>query len=587
MKRFLLFVAVMFVLASCVPQRTLQRLEGLWGRYRITDGQEPIPGLTEVALSFPAVEQVDGEDAIWFQFEAFAGKERLFAVALLVPSVDFLYRCGPEVEVYRYLLFPGKGDGHPLEYVSSSTGEAVVPKLNFFKNLMPHAQSVHDPEMPLFSEGTYLGHPLRRIEKGRGAKRLPSEEARHLELDSEVLIGTSRSTRDDMSGRLYGPRSDWSDLEKDYTYVPLSKEDYRQMIDAGMNIFRVPLDHLPWVIEEPVYFLVRSGYEDMPELLYRSNFFGAVMYMDEPAIRAMAFDGMLKDFKSPRKAASVVVELTRGRYQGAGGYGMRNLDKQLRKAGYDFGDIEILQPDYPVWETVPSAVWYEMEAGVSGWCLEGRYLPKWFAGLAKSELGVDFPDDVESCIEFHHAFLTGAARRFDAKWGVAIYGQMDFEAAERVFPIAYEQGANYFWFWTSDHAHHVPFVEQLEHTRKLREYIKAHPRKATAKERTAQAEVAIALPWGYLCDHYQMKHYTSVDPGFDVGRMWWSTEMELTDDNGHGVKYKDVLGAAMQEAVKLLKADIRFDFIFLRRGEKVEGYEEVRSVQENSEVVVE
>ena len=63
--------------------------------------------------------------------------------------------------------------------------------------------------------------------------------------------------------------------------------------------------------------------------------------------------------------------------------------------------------------------------------------------------------------------------------------------------------------------------------------------------------------------------------------------MELTDDNGHGVKYKDVLGAAMQEAVKLLKADIRFDFIFLRRGEKVEGYEEVRSVQENSEVVVE
>ncbi|MFO7889877.1 MAG: hypothetical protein R6V04_06015 [bacterium] len=43
------------------------------------------------------------------------------------------------------------------------------------------------------------------------------------------------------------------------------------------------------------------------------------------------------------------------------------------------------------------------------------------------------------------------------------------------------------------------------------------------------------LPWGYFCDHYQMKHYTSVDSTFTQGRMWWSTKMELTDQNGHDV----------------------------------------------------
>lgn len=586
MRILYLLVALMLAVPSFASGKTLQEVEGLWGRYEmIGGGQDSLPGLTHVVLSFPAVERVNGKQAVWFQLEAFSGDRRLYAIALLVPALDFLYRCGLDVDVYRYLLFPEKD--HPLEYVSKATGKAMIPKLDFFRNLLPHAASVDDPEMPFFVKGIYLGHFMHRLEKGKGASLLPLKEVRRLELDSDVLIGNSRSFRDDGSGRLYHSMSDWSNVEKDYTYVTFTQEDYRQMIAAGMNIFRVPLAHLQWVIEEPVYFLVRSGFENMPELLYRSNFFGAVMYMDEPVIRAMAFDGILSRFTSPQKAAELVVELTRGRYQGDGGYGLRNLNKLLRNAGYDFGKLEILQPDYPVWETVPSAAWYEMEAGVAGWLLEGRYLPKWFAGLVKSELGVDFPDDVELCIKYHHAFFTGAARRFGAKWGVAIYGQMDPEAAERVFPIAYDQGATYFWFWTSDHAHHVPFSEQLEHTRKLREYIKAHPRKATAKEWTAQAKVAIALPWGYLCDHYQMKHYTSVDTSFNTGRMWWSTKMALTDDNGHGVKYKDVLAAAVREAVNLLKEGTRFDFIFLRRGEKAEGYDEVRRVLENGQVAVE
>jgi len=287
-------------------------------------------------------------------------------------------------------------------------------------------------------------------------------------------------------------------VDEDYTYVELTQDDYREMMAAGFNTFRVPLDHLSWVIDEPVWFLVRQGFDTRPDILYRSNFFGAVMYMDEPAIRAMGFDRMFRNFTSPTKAAAVVLELTRGRYHGDGGYGNRHLQRLLTNAGYRFGDLEIVQPDYPVWETVPSAAWYEMEAGIRGWCMEARYVPEWFAGLMQGELGVDFPADAESVIQFHNALFTGASRRFGAQWGVAIYGQ-------------------------------------------------THP-----------------------------------DP---ASRMWWSTAMETTDDNGHGATYGQVMAAAAGQAAELLRAGTLFDFVFLRNGEKAEGYDEVRRVLDTAEMV--
>ncbi|MFH1567605.1 MAG: hypothetical protein ABIL09_06340 [Gemmatimonadota bacterium] len=568
--------------SACAPPEGLESLEGIQARYSVPRGRAPIPGLTEVILGFPRVESVAGGKAIWFQMEALAGQQRLFAVAMLVSGADFLYPSALPVTVHRYLLFPPEGG--PIEYVDQATGKALVPKLEFFRNLLPHSVAVTDLDLPFFREGTYLGQPLHRTSMGPEYELLALDGARRLALDGEVLVGTSRSSRDDGSGRLYGPLATWSDLEKDYTYVELNEADYGQMMAAGFNTFRVPLGHLPWVMDEPVWFLVREGFAERPDLLYRSNFFGAVMYMDEPAIRAMGFDGMFRNFTSPPKAAAVVVELTRGRYQGYGGYGNRNLHRLLTAAGYDFGQLEIVQPGYPVWETVPSAAWYEMQAGLQGWCFEARYIPEWFADLIHDELGVDFPPEADACIQFHNALFTGASRRFGTRWGVAIYGQMGPQAAERLFPLAYERGATYFWFWTSDRAHHVPFAEQLQHARALRQYAAAHPRQASAAELTARARVAIALPYGYVFDHYQLKHFTEVDESFTTGRMWWSTEMETTDNNGHGATYGQVMAAAAREAAELLRAGTLFDFVFLNAGEAIEGYDQVRRVSESAEV---
>ncbi len=558
-----------------MSEKISRELKGLWGRYELLGGQGARPGVTRVVLSIPAVETLKkGDEAIWFQLEAFSDDRRIYAIALLTSSLDFLCPDGADVDAYRYLLFPAEGS--PLEFVSSRTGKALLPAFDFFKNLLPHARNEDDREMPLFTDGTYLGHRLRRLEAGKDASLLPLKDARRLELETDVLIGTGRNFKDAEGKRLHMPaQTSYSD-ELEYTYVRFTEDDYGEMIeDVGMNLFTIEPDQFSCVNEKPVFFILRRDFEKFPDLLYRSNFSGSVQFMDEPAWLAMAH-GEVTDMRTPQKAASKLIDMARERYAGDGSYGMRNLMQRLREAGYDFGDIEILQPDYPVWETVTSAAWYELEAGIPGYVFEGRYVPKQFADLVKSKLDVDFPDDVESCLEFHYAFYRGAARHFGAKWGVAIYGQMAFEAADRVFPLAYDEGATYFWFWTSDHGHHVPFPEQKELTRKFRNYVKSHPRGATPEELTAGAKAAIALPWGYLLD----------DAILHPGMLWKSPHMKLENKNSHGVRYKDVLRAATLKAAELLRQGTRFDFLFLREDENVGTYDELHRVLEDGEVVV-
>ncbi len=557
--------------------------QGNWARYEVTGLPGALPSLSHLVVSLPPTQRADDPSRFWVQVEAFAGPRRCFALAMQVGSLDFLYPGGGAVEVFRYVLFPAAGEG--LEFVSATTGQALLPPCGFFTHLLPRAVAVADPDMPFFATGTWAGRTLRRVARGNRASLLPVGQARRLVLDPEVLVGTSRSVRDTNTGRLYQPGDEPADTAPDYTYVPLGPADYRALIGAGMNLFDVPPEHLPWVIEEPVFFLLRDGLERLPELLYRSNYLGTVQFMDEPAIRAMAFERLARDFTSPSAAAELVLELTRGRYLGDGVYGAGNLNRRLHAAGLELGPQPLLQTDFPVWETVPGAAWYELEAGAGGWLLEARFRPTWFAGLVQRELGVHFPADAESCIRYHCAFATGAARRFGAPWGISIYGQMETEAAARVFPLAYDLGARYFWFWTSDRAHHVPFGEQLELTRAFRDYARAHPRPRLPASRTGPAEVAVALPWGYLCDHYELKAYPAYDTTFTVGRMWWSSAMEMTDTNAVGVPYRQVLAAAAAQAAQLLAQGTLFDFVFLRPDESASGYRRVVRIQEDGQVL--
>lgn len=544
---------------------------GKWARYEAIEPPSGHPRATEAVLS--VVPGADADTSAWIRWEARTPDGLLFAFETLVDSAALLSPLSADGNILRYILRP-PGTA-PLEYVDLS-GRALLPPFSFDPLLVPklHGATPQPDSLPAAID--WLGRAFRRVETGGNAQPWSRDDVRRLELDPEVLVGTSRSFRDDGTGR----ERDLAGRSGDYRYVELREGDYREMIDAGMNLFRVPASHLPWVIDEPVFFVTYEQLGEHPELLYRSNYVGAVMYMDEPAHRLLSRSA-LSDMRSPAEGADLLVDVTRGRFESDSGYGRRFLAKMLRRAGFAWGAAELLPADLPVWEAVTGAVWYELEAGPPGVCLEGRFQPRTFASLVGSALDVDFPDDARSCILAHVAQLRGAARHFDARWGIAVYGQMDPAAADRTFPLAYRRGATYFWLWTSGGDHHVPWTRQLELARNLRELVRQErDARAGAARAPIRAGTALVLPWGYEMDEYALRPFARGE----AAELWRSPRLALEAENGAGATYGGVLAAGFREAARLLRAGEEYDILYLRPDEQASGYDTVVRVRESGEV---
>jgi hypothetical protein len=530
-----------------------------WARYRRVSGPEAEPRIDRLELVAGP-----GEGGVWLDQAAYAGSRRVIALSLLSPSTAVLG--GGPVDAIRYVTHHEAGS---IGWVDARTGEALLPGTGLAP-LLPRGAG-GDPWPPQL---TFLGREFAREEPGDEPARLPHAPGRTVVLDPDVQIGTSRHIRDDGTGlHDTGGRP-----ARDYRYVELTGADYRDMIGAGMNVFRVPVSHLPWVLDEPAFVLTLGGYREYPDLPFRGSYLGAVMYMDEPAARCYVAGDFAAEH-DPARAAQGVIQRTRDWLASDEKYGSRHMAAKMSESGCDYGAI--VQSGYPVWEAVPSAAWYQLEAGMSGYCWEARLDPARLARESRENLGVDFPADIDACIDFHVAILRGAARHFDRPWGVSQYGQSVAAAADRLFPRAYDAGATYFWLWTSDAGHHFPHARQLEVTKALRRHEAENPRGATARALTAAgARTAIVLPWGYGFDDY----FFGAASRFRGGQLWGSRSMRLEDRNAAGTTHREVLAAAMREAVPLLERGEAYDVLFLRDDEPADGYEHVRRISMDARV---
>jgi len=541
---------------------------GDWAKYKVMKNEDTPPRITHIEMSVLCSEVVDEKTYFWWQLTAFENERIRYTIKLLVDNLNFLSSGNSELNADRYLFYEiGK---QPLEYVNIHTGKALLPEIHFVANFLPHVAST-DEEFPLFQRGHYLGHPIQLVEKGRNpVDRIPT--AKKLSLDPELTIGTGRNFHDADGKRLYYPGQPAPEGNPEYTYVKFVEEDYHELIhEVGMNFFTISPDQRQYVLDEPVFFVSNIDDANIPELLYRSNYKGLVQFMDEPVYLAMAHQD-LTETKTPVEAADKVVYQIRERFLADGSYGSRRLNALLKQEGYNFGDVEIVQDNFPVWETAASGAWYEFKAGLPGYVFEGRYQPKTFSKRIKETFDVDFPDTTDACIAFHFAWYRGAARHFGGSWGVAIYGQMDLDVAPLIFPLEYEQGAEYLWFWTSDHGHNVPYAEQKEHTKRFREYQKEHPRIYPSWPLIEQAEVAIALPYGYQLDDYVMRW-----------QCLWNNPKHLGLDmkNSSGVTYREVLKVALLEICTQLQHGNLFDLVYWGDSE-IAGYKKVRMIMENA-----
>ena len=102
-------------------------------------------------------------------------------------------------------------------------------------------------------------------------------DTQRLSLRPDTLIGPPSNTRQKDETRRY----DMSD----YELVPLTEADYDEMIEAGINCVRVDTEQVEWVKNRNIFYwgidATALGY---PECLYRSNYLGPALFMDEPAV---------------------------------------------------------------------------------------------------------------------------------------------------------------------------------------------------------------------------------------------------------------------------------------------------------------
>lgn len=497
-------------------------------------------------------------DSIWWQLEAKAGEDDespLFTLRALTSSKPLTSH--PEnLKFYRYILSI-LAKGEVLEYVNINTKSALIPPWkDFEKNFVPHIAFGSHKQDSFPETLEYLGHILTMKYISHDVLWKNWDNAKVLELDPELLVGTGRNFKD-----AEGHRLPQIPERQNYTYVKFEEEDYRLMIDTGINLFTIAPDQEKWVRDKPVFYLrpVAGGPQlSYPADLYRSNYIGSVMFMDEPAIIMVGDKNIHNTLRYFSDAAATVRKRIRERYYSGGSYSAFLLENQLAQAGVNLGDMKLEQYDFPAWETIFEMAYYELVAEVNGIVHEGRYQLKAFDDAVARLTHVPRKHTPKELLRYHFAFLRGAARSFSKYWGASIYGQCDPEISPLAIKMAYDMGARYIWFWTSDHGHHMPFPEQLELVRKLRQHEVENPRPSiTGEQRTI--DTAIVIPYGYF---------------ISLENLWWVRVLEQEGKNAAYRKYEKLMKNAIKAIHNEMDQGHGFDII-VNDGRDIKGYENV------------
>ncbi len=509
--------------------------EGDWIRYRVLRASEWIPVPVDTVTVVVGPRTTEG---LRWQMKASREDGSGFLIDVVSDRAPMTSEDGDIGRVYSYGFRPGEG---PLyRYVDRHTGAPKPPIYGFREGLIPTPRSRLDIVGPFLGTGAYLGQLLTVDDFGGGAALETRDDEKIVRLDDDLLIGTARTIRDDGTGK--------DPTTGDYRYVPLSREDVDRQIEAGFNLYLCNRDYVSMVRDRDVYFILRQFSEEdpYPDLLYRSNFWGPAMFADEPAIRVNS-----QDCASIHAAAALLRLRNHAYFLGPSGSPMDRrptrrdaVVRMILAAGFGVGDWFPEQTHVPVWETIHESAFYQLQGGAAGIVHEGRYHLRDYASFLEKILGEGVELDESGMFDMIYAFLRGAARSFDGDWGTAIYGQADFSIAPQAIRQAYDMGARYIWFWTSDHDHHLPFDRQLELARSIREHQKTHPRDRRSLVRAAR--VAVALPDGYIAQ---------------LGLIWKNPKIQSLLPNPRGVLYGDVIADAYWEAYRLLKQGVPFDFV--------------------------
>ncbi|MCP5527005.1 MAG: hypothetical protein H7A47_09390 [Verrucomicrobiales bacterium] len=558
-------------------------LPGWEARYVHADnGALPESVVREFTLAWGPLEESNERPHQWFHVTATkAGGGRygiwLFADGYPPPTLP-----AAREAVARYVL--QEGDSPPVEFRDRQTGRAVLPSVGGWQYLLPRV-GVSDEAAggaPFPRTVRYLGHDYSLFEATKSAvPAAPPAECRVVSLLPDVLVGVAGNTRQRDETRRYD--------DSDYELVRLTREDYREMVDAGMNCLRVDAGQLAWVQDWEVFYWGVGGSDvPYPEGLYRSRYLGPVLFLDEPAVctRDQVLRPRLRDDPDYRRnltPQSALAAFERFFNETSLEHAPWVLLRGLAaRPDVDPGAMRFPQENLHTWETMVSSAAYQLSrnpltpAAVvfepPGRVGTRRTLPE-----LNMSYGCQIPvDDSDHLLAIITGFLRGAARLTDKSWGVSIYGSVDRADAFGYLTRAYDLGATRFLFWDSHRLACVPFHECLALARALKLRVENQPHRDLARLKRA-AEVAILLPPGYNLGHVHLGR----------GNLWGVGELNLERTNRSGVPYRAVMRHCFTEIERCLRLGVAFDLLWDLPDIRPAGYREVVRIREDGRVEIE
>lgn len=438
----------------------------------------------------------------------------------------------------------------PREYRHEVTGRAVLPSMSPWEEIWP--QPLPGGRM------RYLGHIYIR-DNDANAPTPPPANPRIVNLRPDLWLGPPSNAKQQDETRRYDG--------SDYTYIPFAKADYETMAQAGITVVKAVGPQQSWAEDLGLFFWGPHEQLPYPELLYRSQYLGPALFLDEPAVGTRDHDLRPKLANDPAFRKSITAEAAFDAYRahytksitaGPAQVLMRTL--KARK-DIDLGTMSFAQRNVYNWETMPeTAAWalsqdpHVPEAMVfepPGRIGTRRTLPEW-----NMAYGTQFRiDDMRVLPSIVFGFLRGAARLNHKKWGVSIYGAVERADAPYWLTHAYDLGAERFFFWDNYQLACVPFGEILALSRHLRNHARQHPRGAVE-----QATRAILLPPGYGLGHVQTGR----------GNLWGIGELNLERRN-----HRAVMSRFFAEIERSLREGVAFDLFWDIAGQNLNGYADI------------
>ncbi len=530
-------------------------------------------------VTIGAVEEMAGVISQWMRLRATKANGEKFAVCLLgnsAPSDDFTIA---RATISRYTL--QIKDDTPLEFLDKFTGKPILPALSAWQYLFPKLADKATQNAIFPQAVQYLGHTYHLTDITESGESAEPSNTHLLSLRPDALIGPPSNTRQKDETRRYDT--------SDYELIPLTAADYDEMIAAGINCVRVNEEQVEWVKNRNVFYWgIDAAALGYPECLYRSNYLGPAIFMDEPAVCTrdhvlrpkLEADPAFRKALTPQLAFEAFQDYFHtAKYDGAPTRLCKGLEAHL---DVDLGDMKFLQQNLYTWETMISSAAYQLSEGNTKTPAAIVFEPPGRVGTMRTlpemnmtygcQIPIDNPKNLASIL---YGFLRGAARQTDKNWGMSIYGQVHRADAFWLQTHAYDLGARHFHYWDNYQLACVPYSEVLALSRNLSAHAESHPHRNLDKLRAA-AEIVILLPPGYNLGHVEMGR----------GNFWGLGELNLERRNREGVKYRTVMHNFFTEIERAIRLGVAFDLLWDLEGLKLSDYREVVRIRENGTVEV-